>query len=490
MQPTTPTPRNRPRKFLAMSCIGAAALSPIGAHAQQVSDTAESHTERTLGGVTVTDTAVDDTPGRRLESPKRTRSVLDTPQTITVLTNEVIEQQNLLTLRDVLSTLPGITFGAGEGGGGYGDSINFRGYSANNDITIDGVRDSAQYTRTDPFNLQQVEVTNGANSVISGAGSVGGNINLVTKRPLSEDKTVITGGVGTDNYYRATADINQRVSDLVAVRLNAMFHHNDVPGRDVEKYKRWGVAPAVTIGIDSPTRLTVQYLHQEDRNVPQYGAPYYSGPVPGVDRSSYYGYRNVDTQRINVNQLTATFEHDFSDKVSIRNLARFQDVTQYSVVDPPQGTWCLPSGVTPTGGSCTVDLDTRTGATQVFNITVPAGFYLPSGPRGNTRDTRNQLMFDQIDLKAVFNTGPVEHTIDFGGAATWEQFNLSTGNLLRAADGSSPFVFNPAAPSASAHLPYINIADPNNVVNSPSVPGGLYGSNVYTGPLSYIPSAL
>src|SRR3546814_18580804 len=66
-------------------------------------------------------------------------------------------------LRDALSTIPGITFGAGEGGGGYGDSINLRGYSASNDITVDGVRDSAQYRRTDPFNLQQIEVYNGAN---------------------------------------------------------------------------------------------------------------------------------------------------------------------------------------------------------------------------------------------------------------------------------------------------------------------------------------
>ena len=65
-----------------------------------------------------------------------------------------MEAQNLLSLRDVLTTLPGITFGAGEGGGGYGDSINLRGFSANNDITIDGVRDSAQYSRTDPFNLR------------------------------------------------------------------------------------------------------------------------------------------------------------------------------------------------------------------------------------------------------------------------------------------------------------------------------------------------
>src|SRR5690606_14253979 len=160
--------------------------------------------------------------------------LLDTPQTVTVISDQVIRKQNLLTLRDALATIPGITFGAGEGGGGYGDSINLRGYSANNDLTVDGVRDSAQYSRTDPFNLQQIEVYNGANSVFNGSGSVGGTINLVSKIPFARNATTAQAAVGTDNYYRASVDSNWRVSDLIAVRLNAMYHENDVPGRDVE----------------------------------------------------------------------------------------------------------------------------------------------------------------------------------------------------------------------------------------------------------------
>ncbi|TDW61775.1 catecholate siderophore receptor [Novosphingobium sp. PhB55] len=448
------------RTFLALSCI-APALAPA-AQAQQADG------QRVLGGVTVSDTAIDEKPGRVLESPKRTRPVLDTPQTITVLSGEVIEQQNLLTLRDVLSTVPGITFGAGEGGTGPGDNITFRGYSASNDITVDGVRDSAQITRTDSYNLEQIEVTNGANSVISGAGSTGGNINIVTKRPKPDDAYLATAGIGTDNYYRATVDLNKRVNDLVAFRLNAMWHRNDVPGRDVEDYKRWGVAPSVTIGIDSPTSLTLQYNHQEDRNIPQYGVPYYAGSgLPGVHRSDYFGFRNVDKQRINVDQLTAIFEHEVSDTVSVRNLARWQDSRQLTQVDPPQGTWCLASGVTPTGAACTV-----TG----ISTPVPAGYYYPTGPRGTTRDTRNQLMFDQIDLKAVFNTGAIEHTIDIGGAATWEKYDLYNGNVLRNADGTAAFT----------RLPLMNIDNPNEVIAGPASANFTYGSNVYTGPVNFI----
>ncbi len=482
------------RTFLAMSCLGAS-LVPATTSAQSAQSDTPAQQERALGSVTVTDIAIDEEPGRRLESPKRTRTVRDTPQTITVLTNEVIEQQNLLTLRDVLSTVPGITFGAAEGGTPPSDQITFRGYSATNDITTDGVRDSAAYSRSDSFNLEQVEVTNGANSVVSGAGSAGGNINLVTKRPQEANRRIVTGGIGTDDYYRGTVDLNQRVNDLVAIRLNAMAHRNDVPGRDVENYKRWGVAPAVTIGIASPTRLILQYVHQEDRNIPQYGVPYYvgattQGPVPGIDRSDYFGYRNVDKQRINVDQFTATFEHELSDTTSIRNLARWQDVRQFTLASPPQGIFCLANRATPTGAVCTTDLDSRTGPGQETIIAIPAGYYLPSGPRGNTRDTRNQLLFDQLDLKAVFSTGPVEHTIDLGLAATWEKFNLVTGNSFRNPNGTNPVAFNNAAPSPTAHLPYINIGNPNEVVAGPAVPGAVYGSNVYTGPLNFIPGSL
>ena len=71
----------------------------------------------------------------RLESPRATAPLLDTPQTVTVISDQTLRRQNLLTLRDALATVPGITFGAGEGGGGYGDAINLRGYSASNDIT-------------------------------------------------------------------------------------------------------------------------------------------------------------------------------------------------------------------------------------------------------------------------------------------------------------------------------------------------------------------
>ena len=182
----------------------------------------------------------------QVASPKYLAPLRDTPQTITVIPEAVIREQNLLSLTDILSTVPGITFGAGEGGTGGSDSVNLRGYSANSDITIDGVRDSGAYVRSDSFNVQQVEVTNGANSVFNGSGSVGGTINMVSKVAQDDTFTQASAAIGTDNYYRATVDTNQKLDENTAIRLNGMWHRNDVPNRDVEDFKRWGIAPSIT----------------------------------------------------------------------------------------------------------------------------------------------------------------------------------------------------------------------------------------------------
>jgi catecholate siderophore receptor len=388
--------RSSSASFLALACVGFIATAPAQAHVADDKDkvtVAEDDQDRNAQDQVIVTGKVYEP---KQESPKNTRSVRDTPQTVTVIPAATIEQQNLLTLRDMLSTVPGITFGAAEGGSPPADAINLRGYSAGSDITQDGVRDSAAYSRSDSFNLEQLEVVNGANSVYGGSGSVGGSINIVTKRPLAETQLNGTVGVGTDNYYRGAIDANVRASDLIAVRLNAMIHRNDVPGRDVEKYKRWGVAPSVSIGVEGPTKLTLQYVHQEDDNIPQYGVPYYQnavnkGAVPGVDRSDYFGYRNVDTQEIRVDQATAIFDHELTDQISVRNLTRWQSVSQLTIVGPPQGTYCLTGNVQPSGAACPA--------------TVPVGYYLIGGPRGNYRDSKNELMYNQYDFRAAFSTG-------------------------------------------------------------------------------------
>nr|WP_232328588.1 TonB-dependent receptor [Sphingomonas horti] len=436
-----------------MGCIGFLATAPAAPAA--AADAADAQV-MLASAADMQAIIVNGSSSGELESPKAVAPLLDTPQTVTVISDQVIRKQNLLSLRDALSTIPGITFGAGEGGGGYGDSINLRGFSANNDLTQDGVRDSAQYSRTDPFNLQQVEVYNGANSVFNGAGSVGGTINLVSKAPQPNDLTIVQGSAGTDDYYRATVDSNWRASDLIAVRLNAMAHRNDVPGRDVERYRRWGIAPSATIGMDGPTSLTLAYLHQQDDNTPIYGVPYFrnqlnDGPLPGTSPSDYYGYRNLDEQDIRVDRLTATFRHDFGGGAEVRNLTRWQRVKQYSQTSAPQGTFCLAeTGRQPVSAS----------ANDAVGAACPAGlapgFWQPSGPRGLVRDQENQLLYNQTDLRWVAGEkGGLRNTLVVGASFTWEDYRIETASLPRNPDGSA------------VTLPIERVIDPVTVYSGP-----------------------
>ncbi|WP_016744685.1 TonB-dependent receptor [Rhizorhabdus wittichii] len=454
--------------FLALACIGFITSAPAAAQTAEKAPDGE----KRLGGMTVSATAIDEATPKveRPESPKYNRPLLDTPQTITVINKATIQQQNLLTLRDVLSTVPGITFGAGEGGFGYGDRIILRGQDAKNDVTVDGVRSGAFLNRNEVYNIEQVEVTNGANSVMNGGGSVAGTINLVTKRPLADDQTVLSAGVGTDNYYRATVDANRRLSDLIAVRINAVYHENDVPGRDVEDYKRWGIAPAITIGIDGPTSLTLQAEHLDDKAMPQYGLRYYAnngGFLDDFDRSGYYGFANLDRQNSKTNALQAIFSHAFSDKVSIRNLTRYEKIRQNTITSQPNGTFCLAStGLQP------LDIN---GVAAACPATVPAGYYLPTGGRGVQRFITNETHYSQTDLSANFDTGGIEHSLVIGVSALWEDYHQKQGTLPRNADGSTPA------------FPLVSISNPEATVQGPA--GFTYGNNTYNGPINFILSS-
>jgi catecholate siderophore receptor len=421
---------------LAEAAEATAKGGPAAAAPDVAAIDAEDDKSTTIGGVEAVSRK------NNLASSKYTSEAVDTPQTVTVVPRAVIEAQNLLSLRDILSTVPGITFGAGEAGGGYGDSINLRGYSAASDITVDGVRDSAQYSRSDPFNLEQLEVTNGANGVYAGSGSVGGSINIVSKAPLAHDVIIGSAGVGTDSYGRVTLDANKVLSDRVAVRLNAMAHSNDAPGRDVEKFSRWGVAPSIVYGLGTATQTSFSYFHQTDDNIPQYGVPFFNGrPVPGINPSNYYGYRNIDIQQTQADSGTVKFDHELGNGLTVRNLTRYQVVTQHAQVDAPERGYCLANGTKPVGYTQTsnggvISVNTTTGYVPCIAGDPAPGFFQPSGNRGNVRNSRNTEAYTQLDLSGTFHTGSIEHVFTVGGSYIRETYQLEGGNILRAANGA------------------------------------------------------
>ena len=273
---------------------------------------------------------------REVSSPKFTAPLVDTPQTISVIPQEVFSQQGAASLADVLSNTPGITFLAGEGGHVSGsNSIVMRGFDATGSIFIDGVRDNGNYGR-DVYNLEQVEVVKGP-AGDNGRGTASGYINLSTKTPHASDFAATTLSYGFDQYasvdrQRATLDINRSLDERVkgaAFRLTALWQDSGVAGRDYAEKKSWGIAPSLALGLGTPTRVTVGFQHDEQHDRPDFGA--LGGTVAGtstairprlpVDRSRFYGHVS-DFDDVKLNVLSARLEHDLNPSTRLSNVTR------------------------------------------------------------------------------------------------------------------------------------------------------------------------
>ena len=341
----------------------------------------------------------------RSASGKYVKPLLDTPQTVTVVPEQVIEEQQALSLRQVLSNVSGITFDAGEGGGGSGDKINIRGFSANANMKVDGLRDSSQNNRTDMFNTERVEVIKGPSSVFGGAGTAGGVVNMISKTPRNRSFVDTSLGLGTDDYRRLTVDANQTLDGVgqdSALRLNLMAHENDVPGRDNIERERWGIAPSLTLGLSDTTRATLSYVYQKDDNLPDYGLPAENGKVlSGVDHEAYYGWRNLDEEKIKSHIATLTLEHDISDAMRLENKTRYTHL----------------------------DRDTTISAAHVDRDGLAPGRYLPAGPQAYRRDVTTEMWINQTHLTTRFDTAGFEHELLVGAEVSRETYDRTASNL-------------------------------------------------------------
>ena len=176
--------------------------------------------------VDVTDTGVE------VSLPKYSQAMVDTPQSIDIVPQHILEDQGATTLRDTLRNVAGISIAAGEGGA-QGDNLTVRGFTARNDIFLDGMRDFGSYYR-DPFDMQEVAVLQGPSSVTFGRGSTGGIVNQETKVPQTAALFAGTVDLGTDQTKRITADLDRPLPSLgngTAFRLNLMGHDSKVRGK-------------------------------------------------------------------------------------------------------------------------------------------------------------------------------------------------------------------------------------------------------------------
>ena len=373
-------------------------------------------------------------------SPKFTAPLVDTPQTVTVIRKEVLQDQGATTLTDALRNTPGITFLMGENGNtATGDAVYMRGYDTSGSIFVDGVRDVGTITR-DVFNLEQIDVVKGPAGADIGRGSPTGYINLSSKAPTAENFGAASLSLGNASQKRVTADINRRFSDTGAVRLNIMAQDSGVPGRDKVTNDRWGIAPSVTFGLGTPTRATLSFLHIQQNNRPDGGLPtvgldgYYlaalaarGGNGPRADTSNYYGL-NTDHDKVKADMLTAKIEHDFSQDVKLTNITRWGRARQDLVLTAPFSNGLL----TP-------------------NVNDPAGWLTRTLPQGKLQT--NKILTNQTNLSAKLDTGSVKHSISAGlELAREEQDNHTRAAQINASNGVL---------SGASYLAYANLYAPD-----------------------------
>jgi catecholate siderophore receptor len=314
---------------------------------------------------------------RTTSATKTDTALVDIPQSISVVTRDLIDDQSMRTLADLSRYVPGLGFGQGEG---HRDAPILRGNQSTADLFVDGVRDDAEYFR-DLYNVERVEILKGPNAMIFGRGAGGGLINRVTRRAEFETNREIELKGGQFGFGRASADFGGAVTDDIALRLNA-FYENADSYRDFVGTELYGLNPtgAVKLGEATTLRLSYEYFHDSrtvDRGVPSLNGLPFDG-----DRDAFFGNPDDSVSEFDRHAVVATLEHVFTDALTFRNtLSAASNDKFYTNVFA--------------GGA----VNALTGDVALLSY-------------ASSQDRRN--LFNQSDLVWKADTGPVRHTLLFG----------------------------------------------------------------------------
>ena len=257
-------------------------------------------------------------------SAMKTETALkDTPQAVTVVTEQQIDDQASHGMADILRYVPGVGMAQGEG---HRDAPVMRGNASTGDFFTDGIRDDVQYFR-DLYNVSQVEVLKGPNAMIFGRGGSGGVINRVSKQADGGHHQSFSFLAGSADFLRAEADVGEALSDTVAYRFNAMLENAGSFRDDVSSNLR-GFAPGMAFGIDGDTRVVLSAELFKDTRTVDRGIPSYLGKPLDTRRSLFFGNVEDSTADADAASFDALIEHDMDGAV-LRNRTRIADYGKF-----------------------------------------------------------------------------------------------------------------------------------------------------------------
>lgn len=277
--------------------------------------------------------------------------LMDIPQTINVVTRDQLDDQAHHSLADILRYVPGTTVGQGEGNR---DQITLRGQNTTADFFLDGVRDDVQYYRG-LYNIERVEILKGPYALIFGRGGGGGIINRVQKSPLSDD--VIYAGQASINSFGAydiSADINAPLSDLVALRMNAVYenidnHRNFVGGA------RYAWNPYVAFKLNDAWKLGLSYEYVHDNRTTDRGIPSIATaagqpnrPIAGY-RDQFFGIPDVNYTQLQAHIAKLRLDGALASNVSFSGTILYGDYDKIYLNVYPNGAATAQNGTVALG---------------------------------------------------------------------------------------------------------------------------------------------
>jgi iron complex outermembrane receptor protein len=310
---------------------------------------------------------------------------MDTPQSVQVIGNEVIEQQQSIRLSDVIKNANGVYVSSARGGAQ--ESFYSRGYdmSANN-MFKNGFRYNAG-SIPDVSGLEKVEFLKGGSALLYGNVAPGGILNLVTKTPSFKQGGEISMQMGSNAYYKPSFDFYGPLNKSIAYRINGSYENSE-SFRDVVKNERIYVNPSLLFNVSDKTQITVQGDYLDADWTPDFGTGAIttttSTTLVDVPRNNFYGalWSVGNTKSASASVFV---NHDFNKNWKLNFNSSFQTYDRYSKSTAQLST------VQPNG-------DWKRGLTEGENI--------------------EKIIGDQLSLQGNFKTGSIKHQIYTG--ADWE----------------------------------------------------------------------
>lgn len=258
--------------------------------------------------------------------------LLDVPQSISVVTQDQIRDQNISSMEEAVRYVPGVNIQQGEGNR---DQITIRGNVTTADFFIDGARDDAQYFR-DFYNIDRIEFLKGPNAMAFGRGGSGGLVNRVSKIADNEQRRKVVASGGSFNNRRIEADFGDKVNDKLSLRVNTMYEKSGT-FRKYGDLERYGFNPTATLKLSKATDIKFGYEHFSDSRFSDRGIPSSNGAAYKINPSnSFFGNPNENEVDAKINSGYATITHKFNPKLQLKNYTRYTQNSKFYQNTYPQ----------------------------------------------------------------------------------------------------------------------------------------------------------